>query len=275
MTATSTETANAAQTGQVGSDAAATYERFFVPALFAQWAQPMLDAAGVDGGAARILDVACGTGVLARAAAERLGNAGSIAGVDPNEGMLTVARRVAPTITWRAGRAEALPWPDSSFDVVLCQFGLMFFEDREAGLREMVRVLKPGGRLVVAVWDSLDRSPGFEDLAHLLERISGRPAADALRVPFSLGDTGHLARLFRRAGIADARIETRQGIARFPSLSGWIHTNVRGWAFSDLVDDRQLDALIGAARRSMARHLDAAGAVAFDAPAHLVSARRR
>ncbi|HLS55432.1 MAG TPA: methyltransferase domain-containing protein [Zeimonas sp.] len=274
MTASMTDTGNAAQTGQVGQEAAETYERFFVPALFAQWTQPMLDAADVTGEAARILDVGCGTGVLARAAAARLGSAGSTAGVDPNEAMLAVARRTAPTITWHTGRAEALPWNDASFDVVLCQFGLMFFEDREAGLREMVRVLKPGGRLAVAVWASLDRSPGFEDLVQLLERLCGRPAADALRVPFSLGDTGQLAALFRRAGVAGARIETRQGSARFPSLPGWIHTNVRGWAFSDLVDDRQLDALIDEAQRSMARHVDATGAVGFSAPAHLVSARR-
>jgi len=275
MSATLTDTASAAQTGQVGHEAAETYERFFVPALFGQWTQPMLDAASVAGGSPRILDVACGTGVLARAAAERLGSADSIAGIDPNDGMLAVARRSAPAIEWRAGRAEALPWDDASFDVVLCQFGLMFFEDRETGLREMARVLRAAGRMAVAVWDSLGRCAGFAELTRLLGRVCGQEAADALRAPFALGDTGELGSLFARAGVAGARIDTLAGTARFPSLDAWIRTNVRGWSFSELVDDEQLEALVREAQRGMARFVEPDGSIAFSAPAHLVSASRQ
>lgn len=260
--------------GQVSGDAAVLYERFFVPALFGQWTDRMLDAAGVGTGARRVLDVACGTGVLARAAAARLGSTGEVIGLDPNPAMLAVARERSPNIEWRSGKAERIDLDDASFDAVTCQFGLMFFDDREAGLREMHRVLRPGARLAVAVWDSLERSPGFDGLARLLDRIVGRAAGDALRVPFSLGDRDTLAASFLRAGMPDAQLSTHLGTACFPSLESWVRTNVRGWAFSELVSDEQLDALIAAAQRELSALADSSGEVVFDAPAHIVVATK-
>jgi len=124
--------------GQVTKSAAEVYEEFFVPALFQEWASRVTDAAGLRAGQ-RVLDVACGTGVLARAAAERVGPAGAVVGLDVNDGMLGVARRRAPQLEWRPGRAEALPFEDRSFDAVVSQFGLMFFEDRAAALAEAIR----------------------------------------------------------------------------------------------------------------------------------------
>jgi len=266
---------DAATRGQVNREAAALYERFFVPALFAQWPTAVLDAAQASAATPRVLDVACGTGVLARAAAVRSGGARGVVGIDPNEGMLAVAAECAPDIDWRAGRAERIDFDDASFDVVVCQFGLMFFEDREVGLREMLRVLRPGGRLAVAVWDSLERLPGFDALAALLDRIVGRAAGDALRVPFSLGDVEALRALFARAGMPELRIATKAGTARFPSLESWIRTNVRGWAFSDLVDDDQLQRLIETAAREMSDLETARGDVAFAAPAHIAVVQKR
>ncbi len=115
-----------AQRGQVVHSAAEVYEEFFVPALFGQWPDRVLDAVGASEGD-RILDVGCGTGVLARAAVERVGGTGRVAGVDPNDGMLAVARRLGPDVTWDTGVAEHLPYPDASFDRVVSQFALMFF----------------------------------------------------------------------------------------------------------------------------------------------------
>ncbi len=129
---------------QAQADAAAVYEEFFVPALFQEWAYRVADAVPLRPGD-RVLDVACGTGVLARAVAARVSPGGSVAGLDMNPGMLTVAGRVAPAIAWRQGAAESLPYADASFDAVVSQFGLMFFADRQTALREMMRVLAPGG----------------------------------------------------------------------------------------------------------------------------------
>jgi ubiquinone/menaquinone biosynthesis C-methylase UbiE len=164
-------------------DAANPYEALFVPALFRQWASKVADTAAIHRGQ-RVLDVACGTGILAREAASRVGAAGHVVALDPNPGMLAVATRLAPGVEWREGVAESLPFPDGSFDAVVSQFGLMFFRDRRQALREMRRVLAGGGRLVVAVWISLDEIPAYASLVTLLEETAGRRAAEALRVPF-------------------------------------------------------------------------------------------
>src|SRR5215207_6726204 len=144
---------------QIPLEPAETYEAAFVPAFFAQWASMLCDAAGVAAGQ-RILDVACGTGIVARTAADRVGAANGV-GVDLNEAMLTVARRVRPEIDWRQGDAEALPLDDSSVDTVLCQMALMFFPDRVRALREMARVVGRGGTVGVLVPSSLDAQPAY------------------------------------------------------------------------------------------------------------------
>jgi ubiquinone/menaquinone biosynthesis C-methylase UbiE len=110
-------------------DAANAYEALFVPALFRQWAPRVADAAAIRDGQ-RVLDVACGTGILAREAESRVGAEGHVVGLDPNPGMLAVAARLAPDVEWREGVAESLPFAGGSFDAVVSQFGLMFFRDR-------------------------------------------------------------------------------------------------------------------------------------------------
>ncbi|MFQ5468502.1 MAG: methyltransferase domain-containing protein, partial [Kiloniellaceae bacterium] len=138
-------------------DGAEVYESCFVPAIFGAWASPVADAAGIEAGK-RVLDVACGTGVLAREAFRRVGQKGQVVGVDLNEGMLAVAARTEPKVEWRQGDAEHLPFEDASFDVVVSQFALMYFPDRVAALREMWRVLAPDGRLAVVAWAPIERA---------------------------------------------------------------------------------------------------------------------
>lgn len=249
--------------GQVSTTAAEVYEAFFVPALFAQFAGPVAEAAGIGAGQA-VLDVACGTGVLAREAGRR--GASEVVGLDRNTGMLAVARRVAPGIDWREGLAEALPFPDARFDAVVSQFGLMFFENRTAALREMWRVLKPGGRLVVAVWDAAEHAPGYAGMIALIDRLFGAAVADALRAPFVLGVPGTFAATFEAAGIP-ARIETRAGTARFPSIDDWVRTDVKGWTLADLIDDAGYERLRQAAPDALRRFEAPDGSVAFPAQA--------
>ena len=167
------------------------------------------------------------------------GGGGSVTGLDRNEGMLAMARRIAPAVEWKAGRAEQLPFPDASFDAVVSQFGLMFFDDRVQALREMRRVLKPGGRLAVAVWDRLENSPGYAAMAGLLERLFGRRIASELHAPFALGDPEALRALFAEAGLGEAKVATHAGTARFPSIEAWVRTDVKGWTLADLIDDDQ------------------------------------
>src|SRR5262249_56846905 len=139
----------------------------------------------------RVLDVACGTGVVARHAAQKVGSAGHVTGLDLNPGMLAVARALPPPsgapITWVESSAVAMDVPEASCDVVLCQQGLQFFPDRPASLREMHRVLRSGGRLVLSVWSGIDRSPGFAVLAEALKhRISPEAGALMTSGPFRL-----------------------------------------------------------------------------------------
>ena len=257
--------------GQVSASAAEIYEEFYLPALFLEWAPRMAEAARVGAGQ-RVLDVACGTGVLARALPARVGPRGAVTGLDINEGMLAVARRQAPGIEWRQGAAEALPFADASFDAVVSQFGLMFFQDRPKAIGEMLRVLRPGGRLAVAVWDSLERTPGYAAFVGLLERLFGKETAEALRSPFVLGDPPALRALFREGGAPEAHIVTHEGSARFPSIESWVYTDVKGWTAADLIDEAGYARLLAEAERELRPFVTADGTVVLSAPAHIVTA---
>ena len=201
-----------------------------------------------------------------------MGSTGSVAGVDPVPGMLAVASRLASGIEWRQGTAESLPFPDRSFDVVMSQFGLMFFTDRLQALREMLRVLAPGGRLVVAVWDELDKTPAYAAEVALLERIAGRRAADALRAPFVLGDRDELATLFGEAGVASVSIATHRGTGRFPSARVMVEADLRGWlpVMGVLLPEDQIGRILEEAEHVLSQYITSDGRVSFDAPAHIV-----
>lgn len=254
---------------------ARAYEDLHVPALFEQWCPLVLDAAGVGTGH-QVLDVACGTGVLAREAAVRVGPAGHVAGVDPGRGMLAVAAALAPSIDWREAAAESLPYPDHRFDAVVSQFGLMFFSDRPGALREMRRVLKPGGRLAVAVWESLENSEAYPIEVELLERMAGNAAAEALRAPFVLGDKDELTALFEGAGLESAEIETTNGTARFPSIRTMVEADLRGWlpVMGVLLDEERIQDILDEAETALAKYVAANGEVVFNAPAHIVTGTR-
>jgi SAM-dependent methyltransferase len=206
----------------VGS-APAIYAEHLVPAIFAPWAPALLDAAAVGVGDA-VLDVACGPGVVAAAAAERVGPSGAVTGVDVNPGMIAVAARDR-RVRWVQADAARLPFADGGFDRVLCQAGLQFVPDRLGALREMRRVLRPGGRLALLVWRALHHSPGFAALADALETVVGPDAAAVMRAPFAFGDDPRpLAVLLESAGFVDVDVRARAGTVRFASVEAFVRS---------------------------------------------------
>ena len=259
--------------GQI--EAARAYEALFVAGLFAPWATKVTEAARIATGE-RVLDVACGTGVLARAARSATGASGVVVGLDPNPGMLAIAKEMEPGIDWRQGVAESIPFAEGSFDVVVSQFGLMFFEDRALALREMLRVTQHGGRLCVAVWDALANLPAYAAEVALLERLAGKPAADAIRAPFVLGDRSTLARLFSAAGAGSVDVLTVAGTARFPSIRVMIEADLRGWlpVVGVVLTEEQIAEILQEAEYLFREYVGADGRVQFATRAHLVTATR-
>jgi SAM-dependent methyltransferase len=250
------------------------YETRFVPALFGKWGPVVAAEAHLRQGD-RVLDVACGTGALTLAAAETVGPDGSVVGLDANPEMLAVARRKPGRIEWLEGTAESLPLLDEEFDAVVSQFGLMFFDDKPRALGEMMRVLKPGGGLAVAVFDRVENSPGYDAFAQLLDRLFGREVGDALRAPFVLGDAGLLREICREAGIGDARVERHNGKVRFGSVDALVSTeHACVWTLGGLLSNEQFARLREEANSALQPYLVDGAGIEFEMPALIVTARK-
>lgn len=257
---------------QVSGSAAEIYEKILVPAMLGQWATQLADAARVASGD-QVLDVACGTGVVAREAAKRVAAAGQVTGLDLNDDMLRVAQRIQPEINWSQGDATELPFEDVSFDVVVCQFALMFFPDWITALKEMVRVLKLGGRLGVAVWGSFEHAMGYVILTEIAEKWGGHDAADILgRTPFTLGDKVRLANLLTSAGIFEAMIELREGTIIFPTIKQFIEAEVKGSSLDDLFDQESYQGFMTEAEEKLQQFRSDTGEVRMPMDAYIVTA---
>lgn len=197
------------------------YERWLVGPLFRPWAETTLDELALSSGN-RVLDIACGTGIVARVARERLGEAGYIVGVDISPDMLAVARAVEPAIDWREGNASTLPLRDGEqFDVVVCQQGLQFFPDKPAAAAQMRRALAKGGRLAVATWRPDDEIPLFRELRRVAERHLGAIADQR----YSLGDAAALEALLRDAGFHEVRSRTVSRTIHFVEGAPFLRLN--------------------------------------------------
>jgi len=258
---------------QLSNDAAIAYERDFVPAVFAQWPPILAKIAGIGPGD-RVLDVGCGTGVLAREASARVAPAGKVIGLDLNERMLAVARRLRPEIEWRQGNAARLPFADGSFDVVASQFMLMFLPDRVAALREMWRVLAPGGRLSVVVCAAIGENKGYLALAEILRRQVSDAAAAMVEGYFSLGDEVELARLANAAKISGAEVLTRQGWARFGSIDELLRIEIKGSPLAELVDAPAFERVRTEASQALRAYCGEAGRIVLPFNVRILAARK-
>ena len=197
-----------------GNNAAENYEKYFVPIIGGPFALDLVNEAGLRP-AERVLDVGCGTGIIARLAAERVGSNGRVSGLDVNAAMLGVARTLpsAVPIKWYETAAESVPLPDNSFDAVFCGLSLQFFADKAAALREMFRVLKPGGRVYIS-------TPTPNDFLRTFDRAIARHVSEEasafVHTVYSLNDPREMEALLSNAGFSGVTVREHRLKMHFP-----------------------------------------------------------
>jgi ubiquinone/menaquinone biosynthesis C-methylase UbiE len=230
-----------------------------------------------------VLDVACGTGVVARLAAETVGETGRVAAVDINREMLAVARSLPSpgfgAIEWCEGSADALLFDDREFDVVLCQLGLQFFPARLAAVREMHRVLVATGRAAASVFTSIEHNPAAHALADAVDRHFGAGTSQAKRSEHTLADREELRKLFEAAGFAGIRLEVVTQTVRFASVNEWVEIQFAATPLRALlmghapVERERLVGLVRTDVGEMLARFESGGAFAFPQQVHVVLAQ--
>lgn len=222
-----------------GKNAAENYDQLFVPLISAPLAAELLARAALRPGE-RVLDVACGTGEVARRARDQVGAEGRVVGADGHPAMVEVARAVTPAgIEWHEAGANAMPFDDGAFDVVLCQLGLQFMADKVGALREMRRVLAAGGRLLVSVVGPMPRL--FRSMAEVFARKVSEPSGKFVGVVFSLDDPGELRRHAEEAGLEEVEVHSHVTLLRLPPpaefLWAYVHSTPLAPHFAKLSDE--------------------------------------
>lgn len=259
---------------------AESYENYMVPSLFAPWASYLIERADPQPGE-RVLDIACGTGIVARKVAPHVGSQGTVIGLDVDPDKVNVARAAAEldrlTIKWHTGPAEQLPFPDATFDLIFCQFGLMFFTDRHKALKEMHRVLRTSGRVILSVWQGLDRHPFYQTLHEVSQRHLGKSSVQAV---FSLGNAEELRRLLTGSGFRQIEMESWSITARFPQpdefLAWEIDVNPAETPALRYLDPAAQQVILAAVRQDMQSALEEVmqeNQVALEFHAHVAQAK--
>lgn len=264
----------ASETFQIPLETAELYETKFVPALFADWAPHVVAMGDVCPGQS-VLDVACGTGIVARTAAARVAPGGRVVGVDANPAMLTVAERVCPDVELHEADVADLPFQTGTFDAALCQMALMFFADRERAIGEMGRVVKADGTVVVMVPSRLEAQPAYRLLVELAARHVGPEAVTMLSAYWVCGDLDALCATVRSAGLEVLATRTRMGTARFTSLDEFVTVEVESTPVRERLSDAEYDALRRQAHDVLAAFVGPGGQAEIPIEGHLVAARPR
>lgn len=230
------EAMSAQEHWQMDASAPELYERYLVPAITSVWANDLLDRVGLRRGET-VLDIACGTGVVARLAEHR-GHVGRLVGIDLNTAMLAIARQKSATVEWIEGSALDLPFDTNSFDAVLCQLGLQFFPNRALALKEMVRVLKPGGRAGLSVYSAIERTPAAHAFVQALDKYLGVEASRTKRSEHLSCDAQEVRAWAKQAGfdVVDVATVTKQ--ITFPSMMDYARFQLTATPMAALLKNR-------------------------------------
>lgn len=253
------------------------YDRYMVPLIFAPYAGDLARrAAALSPGA--VLETAAGTGVVTRALAPQLSADARYVVTDLNQPMIDYAASRLPgdrRIEWRQADALALPFEDASFDLVCCQFGAMFFPDRPAAYREARRVLKPGGHLLLSVWDRIEENVFADDVTKALARMfPDDPPRFLARTPHGYHDTAVIRSDLEQAGFARVTIDTRTEQSRAPSPRMPAVAFCQGTVLRSEIEARRASGLEAATDHAAAALAEkhGSGAVAAPIQAHVIVA---
>jgi len=267
-----------AQAYSLSGSAAEMYERNMVPAIFEPFARDLLEFADLKKGE-NILDVACGTGIVARLAWPKVVPTGRVVGLDANPGMLEVARiaarQSAADIEWVEGSVSEMPLHAGGFDVVLCQHGLQYFADKPNAAREMRRVLGDRGRLILNVWRPISFNTGHSVFADVLQRRVSEEAAATRRAPFIFSDRNQLRTLVADAGFHDVVVSLTTRVARFVSAEAMVRTMIAGTplgAAMNSEDPKLLHTVINEVTTGLSEYVDDQG-LAIPMQGWIVTAR--
>jgi ubiquinone/menaquinone biosynthesis C-methylase UbiE len=261
----------------LNTDAAQRYQRYVARYILGPWAPLLVETAGIVSGE-RVLDVACGTGVVARIATERVGVTGKVVGLDLNPGMIAVAqtlpRPAGAKIEWDIRSVLDLGFEDGSFDAVLCQQGLQFFPDKLTALREIRRVLRRDGRIALSVWSSTGHYNSA--LGKALEQFVSRETADRFCASRQAPSKDELLHLAVDAGFSDVQINLVHLDIRLPRPDQFALQHLAATPVASVIaaTDAETRALIGTSvMRQLERYADAAGAITYPEETYVLTAR--
>lgn len=261
------------ETFQLTREQAQTYDDQFVPALFGQWAPQLVDCCRLRPGQS-VLDVACGTGVVARAARDVVGPASRVVGIDLNPAMLEVAHAARPDLEWARGDAEDLPFADAEFDVALCQSALFFFADPGRAVTEMARVVAPGGSVGLQTYAPLTEQPAYGPFVELVARHVGAEARALLGTYWSQGEIADLLRLTSAAGLSLLESRSSLGVAVFPTAAAVADTEIRATPLAEQITPETHALIVAGTEQLLGRYADESGRVSIPIRATLLAAHK-
>lgn len=259
-------------TPEVSDELIRVHEQYLVPTIYAQWASRVTEIAAIEVGQ-HILDVGCGTGTLARTAQLETGLTGKVIGLDISEKMLQSARKRSSKIEWQLGDATAIPFEKNCFDRVMCQFALMFISNRVAVIKEMLRVCKPDGLVVIATWGPLHRGGAYDALIKLIQKQAGSHAALKLSAPWALGKPGTMDALLLSAGVNEYECHERVSKASYPSIRAFIEAHLRLAGEFDKLNEESFQDILSAAGVALRPYLAPGGQVIAQLNAYIFTVK--